>query len=81
MTIYTIVSNYFENGLFGSYTSLKKARKALETMLNEADDIFMWEDSGDYHYIFSTIHGEEFGAEILVDELDFEFNHGVITDE
>lgn len=81
MTIYTIVSNYFENGLFGSYTSLKRARKAFETMLNEADDIFMWEDSGNYHYIFSTIRGEEFGAEILVDELDFEFNHGVITDE
>ena len=81
MTIYTIVSNYFENGLFGSYTSLKRARKALETLLEEANDIQYYTDSGNYYYLFKTYHGEEFGAEIVVDELDFEFNHEIITDE
>lgn len=81
MTIYTIVSNYFENGLFGSYTSLKRARKALETLLEKANDIQYYTDSGDYCYLFKNYRGEEFGAEIVTDELDFEFNHGVITDE
>lgn len=80
MIIYTIVSNYFENGLFGSYTSIKRARKALESTLKEADDIASIEDVGNYCYSFTNNIGEKFYAEIVTDELDFEFNHG-ITDE
>jgi hypothetical protein len=81
MTIYTIVSFYFENGLFGSYTSIKRARAAFEDMLNQADDILSFEDCGNYSYSFMTTDGSTFGAEIVADELDFEFNHGLITDE
>jgi len=81
MMIYTVVSSYFDIGLFGSYTSLKRARRAFEEALNEADDILSFEDCGNYNYSFTTIDGCTFGAEIVIDELDSEFNHGLITDE
>ena len=81
MMIYTVISPYFDTGLFGSYTSLKHARKAFEESLKEADDILSYEDCENYSYSFTTTNGSTFGAEIVTDELDFEFNHGIIADE
>lgn len=80
MTIYTIISNYYGKGLFGSYTSILRARKALEFYLAESEDIVFIEDNNDYTYQFTTRAGETFSAEIISDTLDWEFVEGVIKE-
>ena len=81
MTIYTIISNYFDDGLFGSYTSILRARKAIEYYFKEASDIVSFEDIGDYVYQFTTDKGETFSAAILSDMLDWEFVRGEIKED
>ena len=81
MTIYTIISNYFGDGLFGSYTSISRARKAIEYYFAEASDIVSFEDVGDYVYQFTTDKGETFSAAILNDMLDWEFIRGDLRED
>lgn len=81
MTIYTVISNYFGDGLFGSYTSFLRARKAIEYYLKEAGDIVSFEDIGNYTYQFTTDKGETFSAIILGDTLDCEFERGEIKED
>ena len=81
MTIYTVISNYYGKGLFGSYTSVLRARKALEFYLSESDDIVSITDNNDYTYQFTTRAGETFSAEIISDELDWEFENDVIKED
>lgn len=81
MTIYTIISNYFDDGLFGSYTSILRARKAIEYYFTEANDIVFFEDIGDYVYQFTTDKGETFSAIILRDMLDWDFEKGEIKED
>ena len=81
MTIYTVLSNYFDDGLFGSYTSILRARKAIEYYFTEANDIVSFEDVGDYVYQFTTDKGETFSAAILSDMLDWEFVRGEIRED
>lgn len=80
MIIYTVLSNYYGKGLFGSYTSILRARKALEFYLSESDDIVSITDNNDYTYQFTTRAGEIFSAEILTDTLDWEFENDVIKE-
>lgn len=81
MTIYTVISPYYGNGLFGSYTSILKARKALEYYLSESDDIVSVTDNNDYTYRFTTRAGETFSAYIFSDTLDWEFENNVIKED
>lgn len=81
MTIYTVLSNYFDDGLFGSYTSILRARKAIEYYLTEAGDIVSFEDIGNYVYQFTTHKGETFSATIREDTLDWEFVEGEIGED
>lgn len=81
MTIYTVLSNYFDDGLFGSYTSIMRARKAIEYYLKEAGDIVSFEDIGNYTYQFITDKDETFSATILSDVLDWEFEKGEIKED
>lgn len=81
MTIYTVVSNYYGKGVFGSYTSILRARKAWELYLTESEDIVSIENNDDYTYQFKTRAGETFSAEIVFDTLDWEFIEGIIKED
>lgn len=81
MTIYTVLSNFFENGLFGSYTSILRARKAIEYYLKEATNILSFEDIGNYTYQFTTEKNEIYSVIILADTLDWEFENGEIKED
>lgn len=82
MTIYTVISNYYGyKGVFGSYTSMLRARKALEYYLTESEDIVSIESNDDYTYQFKTRAGEIFSAEIVFDTLDWEFVEGIIKED
>ncbi len=79
MTIYTAVTT-FDNGLFGSYTSILRARKAIEYYLKEAEDIISFEDIGNYTYQFTTDKGEVYSITILTDTLDWEYDVGELDE-
>jgi len=81
MTIYVAVSNYFDDGLFGSYTSILRARKAIEYYLKEATDVVSFEDIGNYTYQFTTNKDETFSVAILRETLDWEFLNGEIKED
>ena len=81
MTIYIVVSNYFLSGVFGTYSSIKRARIAFEHFLTEDEDIVTFEDIGNYSYQFTTKSGATFGAEIDFDVLDAEFVEGVCKED
>lgn len=80
MPVYIVSSFYFNKGVFGVYTSLKRARLAFEHFLAEDEDIVAFEDVGGYGYQFTTKIGETFGADIYFDILDEEFEEGIIND-
>lgn len=77
MAIYVVFSNYFHSGVFGTYSSVKRARIAFENFLAEDENIVAFEDVGDYSYQFTTRDGATFGAEIDFDVLDAEFVEGI----
>ena len=69
--VYVVTSFYFEdnNGLFGTYSDVKKARRAIENYLNDNENIFMWEDVGDYACQFSTVDGAEWALRFCIASL------------
>ena len=77
MAIYVVFSDYFNSGVFGTYSSVKRARIAFENFLAEDENIVAFEDTGDYGYLFTTRKGEQFGAAIDFDVLDAEFVEGI----
>ena len=81
MAIYVVFSNYFHSGVFGTYSSVKRARIAFENFLAGDEDVVSFEDLGDYSYQFTTKNGETFGAEIDFDILDAEFVEGVCKED
>ena len=80
MTIFTVVTT-FGDGLFGSYSSIPRARKAVEYFLNEAVDIVSFKDTGDYSYQYTNDKGETFSLSILTDNLDWEFETDEIKED
>ena len=81
MSVYVVFSNYFNSGVFGTYSSVKRARIAFEDFLANDEDIVSFEDLGDYSYQFTTKIGETFGAEIVFDVLDAEFEEGICKED
>lgn len=81
MVIYVISSNHFFSRVFGTYSSIKRARIAFEQFLAEDENIVAFEDLGDYSYQFTTKIGETFGAEINFDILDAEFVEGICKED
>lgn len=81
MAIYVVFTKYFNSGVFGTYSSVKRARIAFERFLAEDEDIVAFEDVGGYSYQFTTKNGETFGAEIDFDVLDAEFVEGVCEED
>ena len=81
MAIYVVFSNYFRSGVFGTYSSVKRARIAFEDFLTNDENIVAFEDLGDYSYQFTTKSGETFGAEIDFDVLDAEFVEGICKED
>ena len=81
MNIFVVTSNYFDNGYFGAYSTLKRARIAFEHFLAEDEDIVSFEDLDGYSYQFTTKIGEIFGAEIFWDSLDEEFEEGICKED
>lgn len=81
MAIYVVFSNYFDSGVFGTYSSVKRARIAFEHFLAEDEDIVAFEELDSYSYQFTTQRGETFGAEIGFDVLDAEFVEGICKED
>ena len=80
MTIYTVITTRGD-GLFGSYSSLLRARKAIEFFLSEAIDVISFEDIGNYSYQYVTDKGETFSLSIVTDTLDWEFETDEIKED
>ena len=79
MTIFTVVTT-FGDGLFGSYSSLLRARKAIEYYFKKAVDIVSFEDIGNYAYQYTTDKGEVYSITILTDTLDWEYDIGELDE-
>ena len=81
MPIYVVFSNYFDTGVFGVYSTMKRARLAFERFVAEDEDIVTFNDEGGYSYTFTNTFGKTFTAEIAWDILDYEFGSGIEEDE
>lgn len=81
MVIYTVTTSYFNGNLFGTYSTMKRARQAIEHFFEEDENIAWWVDNDDYSYQFQTNDESLYGIEILANPLDEEFIEGLITDE
>lgn len=81
MNIFVVISNYFTNGYFGVYSSIKRARIAFEDFLASEEDIVAFEDLGDYCYQFTTVCGETFDVEICSNVIDEEFVEGICKED
>ena len=73
MGVYIVTTNYFMNGFFGIYTTVKRARIALEQYFADDDDIITFENVDNYAYTFIARNGAQFGAEIMWSDIDEEF--------
>lgn len=69
------------NGFFGIYTTVKRARIALEQFLANDDNVVAFEGAGDYTYSFTTRSGKQFNAEIMWSDIDEEFKEGLIKED
>jgi hypothetical protein len=71
MVTWVVVSNYFNNMFFGTYSSVLNARKAIEHFIIEDDEMvsYMEEDDG-YRYTITTKDGKAYWMEILYDIMD-----------
>ena len=81
MNIFVVASNYFDNSIFGTYSTVKRARIAFEHFLTTDEDIVSFEDLDDYFYQFTTKSGATFGAEIFWNYLDEEFEEGICKED
>ena len=81
MNIFVVTSRYFVNGVFGTYSTAKRAHIAFENFLDMDEDIIAFEKVDDYFYQFTTQNGSTFSAEIFWDYLDAEFEEGIVKEE
>lgn len=81
MVIFIILSDYFDTGVFGSYSTMKRARMAIENFFEEEEDIVSYADFGAYSYRITTASGKKHIVSIDYDEVDYEFRSGRLKDE
>ena len=81
MDLYVVVCSYYYTGVFGVYSTVKRARIAFENAITNDENIVTYEDIGGYAYCFTTKSGKTFGAEICADSLDMEFEVGVCKED
>ena len=81
MNVFVIISNFFDTGLFGAYTTIKRARMAIEHYFHEEPNVISFEDIGDYTYEIRTQDGDTFYVEIASDLLDYEFVSGELKED
>lgn len=80
MSIYIVSSDYFNNDIFGIYSSLKRAHIAIENFLITSNFVAHFEKCNNYTYKF-TIHSlEHFTIKIYYDILDMDFVNGICKD-
>ena len=70
MLVFIVVTKYYDEGILGVFSSIKKAREGIELVFEEDDEIVDWEDCGDYTYLFVTKNGEHHFFSIVSDTID-----------
>lgn len=80
MDLYVVVCSYYYTGIFGVYSTIKRARIALENALDKDKHIVYYENIDERTYQFTTTKGRTFSAEICLDFLDIEFEEGTIKE-
>lgn len=73
MSVYVVLSNYFNNGCFGIFSTVQRARVTLEDYFGKDDDIVAFTSIDGYRYQFTTKNDATFEAEIFWDIIDAEF--------
>lgn len=73
MVIYTVTSSYMEEYLFGSFSTILKAREAIHKFICEDGNFDHYEDVGDYRYIAYMPSGEMHFFTITADVVDSEY--------
>lgn len=81
MTIYIVFTDYLPDNVFGVYSTIKRARIALEKFLTDNNDIISMKDMGNYGYRFTAKDGKTYDAEICFDTLDDEFVTGICKED
>ena len=81
MDLYVVVCSYYYTGIFGVYSTIKRARIAFEDAIANDENIVAYEDIDGYAYRFTTASSETFGAEICADSLDMEFEEGICKED
>ena len=82
MELCVVVCPYYYEGLFGTYTSIKRAQIALEHNLADDENVISIEViDGGYAYQFTTKSRETFRAEICPNTLDEEFEEGICQED
>lgn len=81
MKIFIVSTPYMNSGIFGAYSSIKRARIAFEDFLTNDKNIVNFKDLDNYCYQFTTKTGEQFGAEILWDLVDAEFEARIVKED
>ena len=80
MNLYIVRTNYLNCGIYGVYSTLRRAQLALEDFLKEDDNIVTMEKTDPYTWLFTTKIGEQFSVEIIHDILDYEFKARIIEE-
>ena len=81
MDLYIVVCSYYYTGVFGVYSTIKRARIAFEDAIANDENIAAFEDIDGYAYQFTTVNGRTFKAEICADVLDLEFEEGKVEED
>lgn len=80
MIVYIVRTDYMTSGIYGVYSSMRRAQLAMEHFLKEDENIISIEPNDAYAYLFHTKSGEQFGVEIMYDVVDYEFDMKEIED-
>lgn len=70
MNVYVVLTNYFNNGFFGVYSSFEKARTAVYHFVGNDDRIAAFEEIESGCYEIVTHNGNRYSIEIHWDVLD-----------
>lgn len=81
MNVYVVTSNYFGDGYFGVYSTIKRARTILERYFADDENIIAFEDCGNYDYMITTADGTKWRVDICWDVLDAEFVEGICKED